>query len=393
MVGRVVLRQVGRERLRLAAELVGDELVVVDGVEEGLTDALVVEGRLLAVEHEEADAVAADAVDRDAGVHELVAVGERDVLASDSGAFLKGGHASGVVDADEPLHGVSVCRLCAVVVGVRREVELAAVLAVALAEGPSARPDRRGRHGFLGDFACREHTAQGQALFEQAVAVDRRIGELEGNRGGVLGGHFVDEGEHVLVSCVGLVGLDHGDDVVGGHFGAVGVLGTLAKRDLVLGVGNLRRLAGCEGGFGLAAEVVELIEALEAVLDCGEHEGRACADGVVVGVLVAASSDDGATTLGGAVGLRAVILLFTRSATAAGQRKRGERACGSGAGDEGATSEFHLFHGLPSNFYRSGTAPVRSCAFLLRTSVSHYLRNRLINKGKVEEFAHLVRKL
>lgn len=37
MVGRVVLRQVGRERLRLAAELVGDELVVVDGVEEGLT--------------------------------------------------------------------------------------------------------------------------------------------------------------------------------------------------------------------------------------------------------------------------------------------------------------------------------------------------------------------
>lgn len=216
VVGRVVLRQVGGQRLSVAAQLVLDQLVVIDGVMEGLTDALVVEGLLLAVEHQEADAVAVDAVDGDACADQLVDVGERDVLAGDGGTLLQGGHASGVVNAHEPLHGVGGSRLRAVVLGVGDEVQLAAILAVALAEGPCTGAGRRGGHGLLGDLGSWEDAAQGQALFELLVAVDERVGQREGHGGVVLGGNGLDEGQHVLVGGVGLVGLDNGHDVGGG---------------------------------------------------------------------------------------------------------------------------------------------------------------------------------
>ena len=61
----------------MARHLVGDELVVVDGVVEGLTHANVVEGGLLAVEHQERQSEAVDVLDLGARALDLVGVGVR----------------------------------------------------------------------------------------------------------------------------------------------------------------------------------------------------------------------------------------------------------------------------------------------------------------------------
>ncbi len=162
MVGRVVLRQVGGQRLSsVAAQLVLDQLVVIDGVMEGLTDALVVEGLLLAVEHQEADAVAVDAVDGDACADQLVDVGERDVLAGDGGTLLQGRSRERCCQRARATAWRRRKPASAVVLGVGDEVQLAAILAVALAEGPCTGAGRRGGHGLLGDLGSWEDAAQG----------------------------------------------------------------------------------------------------------------------------------------------------------------------------------------------------------------------------------------
>ena len=76
--------------------------------------------------------------------------------------------------------------------------------------------------------------------------------------------------------------------VGGGHVAAVGELGALAQGDLVLGVGDLDGLTGCQRVVDLVGVQVKVVEAFEHVPGRSKHERGAVADGIHVGGRVGA---------------------------------------------------------------------------------------------------------
>lgn len=130
MIVCVVLRKEACNGGCVTVHRVFDELLDVDGVEERLTHAVVVEGLLDGVEHEERQAEALDVVHGGSGGGQLVGVGVGHVLHDLDGAFRKMRGARGVVKQYVPMHVVGGRRLRAVVVGVGLEFDCAAVVAV-----------------------------------------------------------------------------------------------------------------------------------------------------------------------------------------------------------------------------------------------------------------------
>ena len=325
VLGQEALNEVG-----VTSHDVVDELLDVDGIEESLTDALVVEGSLLGVEHQEGQAEAVLVLNRSAGALDGVNVCVRHGLHDHGSLSHDGGGTSGAVLLDVPVHGVSRGRLGAVVVLVGHEVDGAAVVAVEAGVSPGAGADGGNVH-IVGADGSGENLDNGKTALEQALE-----GELQDEVDGLVinGADGVNERQEGAVGVVGHVELEGVDNVSGDNVGAIGILGAVAQRDLVLGVGNLLRLAGSKGGIGGVVMQVELIETLEDVPGSAEHQSGGAANGRVVGRAVSASSGDGAALSLGKVDL-------TQASVGSS-----EDAGGSSAGSEKRTArEREILHG------------------------------------------------
>ena len=268
-----------------------DELLDVNGIEESLTDALVVEGGLLGVEHQEGQAEAVLVLNRSASALDGVNVCVRHGLHDHGSLSHDGGGTSSAVLLDVPVHGVHI----------------------------------------VGADGSGENLDNGKTALEQALE-----GELQDEVDGLVinGADGVNERQEGAVGVVGHVELEGVDNVSSNNVGAIGILGAIAQRDLVLSVGNLLRLAGSKGGIGGVVMQVELIEALEDVPGSAEHQSGGAANGRVVGRAVSASSGDGAALSLGKVDL-------TQASVGSS-----EDAGGSSAGSEKRTArEREILHG------------------------------------------------
>ena len=169
VVVRVGFGEEGRRRRRRAGRAEVDELLGVDGVEEGLPDLRVVEGRLLRVEHEEGQVEALDLGDLGAGgLQEVGGLGGHRLHDGD-GLLLHRGHPGGVVLEDLPLHVLGLGGLGAVVIRVGGKGDVRRIDRLVR---PRARADRLGGQGLVG--------GRGRNDFDEREAgLDQREGVVE----------------------------------------------------------------------------------------------------------------------------------------------------------------------------------------------------------------------
>ena len=270
------------------------------------------------------------------------------------------------------MHLVGRSGVLAVVVRVRHELDGAAVVAVDGVVHPRAGTDRLRLQIILGQRGG-EHLDHAQTALQQAV---EGVLQREGDGLVVLRRHRVDEFEEGAVGGVGHVLLERVHHVGGGDVRAVGELGTVAQGNLVLGVGDLRGLAGGKRVIGLVGVQIEVVQALEHMPRGGQHQRGAVADRVDVRARVGHGAGQRAALgrcagVGAGIGRRGVRRFA--AATAAGQ----SQACCSrrdgAARQERAARQScfqRLFHWFPSISVSGQEAPnVRACLRTRTTAV------------------------
>ena len=352
MIAREALGQEALQSSSHASHLVGDKLLDVDCIEEGLADAVVVEGLLHGVEHQEGQGEGVQGLSSGAGLLDEVDVGSGDALHDLCGCLGEVLGASGLVGDDVPVHGSGGCGVRAVVVGVGLEVDGSAGVEVAGLDDPGAGAQEGALVQILLRGALGEHAAGGQAALEQGLC-----GVLEHNADAVaLLGDLVDEAQEGSVESVLHLDLDGVDDVCRGDVGAVRELGTLAQGDVVLGLGDLLGLARSQCRVGLVGVVVEVVESLAGVaVSCHDSCSADANGGVGVGGGVADGCGQG-TTLD-SLALSCALLLLAAAAATKGQDD-GARCCGA-CRQEAPAANVHLCHMILQIIPSSPTGPIR----------------------------------
>ena len=277
-----VIGQKGRGRPRVARHVRADERVDVDGVQQCLAHAHVVERRLLAVEHQEGEVEPRHPFHRGARAGKLLGAHDRGGL-HDHDVFVdKLVGAARIVQQHRPFHALAGGWPRAGVAVVRREGDAAPVGGVDGLVAPRTRADGFACQLLVGDRR-REHADEGQALLQH-----RAHGgvQLEAHRALVGRRYCRDEREERAVQVALAVALEGVHDIGGGERRAVGEDGALAQGHLVFQVVYLNGRVGCQAALGPIGVHVQLVEPLEDVPAGREKDAGARADGVRIAPLV-----------------------------------------------------------------------------------------------------------
>ena len=309
-----------------AGEGVGDHLLGVERVHDGLTDLDVVPRLLGDVEHDEAGTETLNVIDLAASALELVDGVSGDELHNERGALLLSGNASGGVGQDAVLDLLILGSILTVVLGVGNQGDLGIGDRVV---HPGAGADRLLGAILLG-LGGRGNADDGKTILEQ-----REVGDLGLDRHGA-GVLSLDglEGleERSIGSGSGASGVG-GNDIVSGDLGAIGELGALADGNLESGVVHRLGVVGGELVEGAVVVVIDAVEALDDVPVSTQAHSGAGAGGVEAGRSVSGTSGDhAAATVGGIGGAGSGARIG--AATAAGETKAGDSSDAASEAEE-----------------------------------------------------------
>ena len=310
-----------------AGEGVGDHLLGVERVHDGLTDLDVVPRLLGDVEHDEAGAETLNVIDLAAGALELVDGISGNELHNERGALLLSGNASGGVGQDAVLDLLILGSILTVVLGVGNQGDLGIGDRVV---HPGAGADRLLGAILLG-LGGRGNADDGQTILEQG-----EVGNLSLDRHGA-GVLSLDglEGleERSIGSGSGASGVGS-DDVVSSDLGTIGELGTLADGDLESGVVHRLGIVGGELVEGAVVVVIDAVKALDDMPVSAQANSGAGAGGVEAGRSVSGTSGNHAAATVSGIGGAGSGTLVAGAATAAGETKAGDSSDAAGEAEE-----------------------------------------------------------